>query len=46
VLLAMGYSPADASAGLRLSPGPWLEAEDLAAVPAALAEAIAEVDGA
>jgi cysteine desulfurase len=46
VLLAMGYSPEEASAGLRLSLGPWLQPEDLAAVPAALAEGIAEVDGA
>jgi cysteine desulfurase len=46
VLLAMGYGPEEATAGLRLSPGPWLRPEDLAAVPALLAEAIAEVEAA
>ncbi|MEB3261219.1 MAG: cysteine desulfurase family protein [Cyanobacteriota bacterium] len=46
VLLAMGFSPEEASAGLRLSVGPWLREEELARVPAALAEAIAEVDAA
>jgi cysteine desulfurase len=44
VLLAMGHSPEEAAAGLRLSVGPWLRVEDLAGVPAALAEAIAEVE--
>ena len=46
VLLAMGFSPEEATAGLRLSVGPWLREEVLARVPAALAEAIAEVDAA
>jgi cysteine desulfurase len=44
VLLAMGYGPEEARAGLRLSVGPWLREEDLAPVPVALAEAIAEVE--
>jgi len=46
VLQAMGYTPAETTAGLRLSLGPWLEATDLARVPAALEDAIAEVDAA
>jgi cysteine desulfurase len=40
VLLAMGYSPEEASAGLRMSLGPWLRAEDLTMVPDALVAAI------
>ena len=44
VLLAMGFGPEEARAGLRLSVGPWLREEDLAPVPVALAEAIAEVE--
>lgn len=44
VLQAMGYSPAAAAAGLRLSLGPWLEASSLQRVPAALAAAWAELD--
>lgn len=40
VLMAMGYSPQEATAGLRLSLGPWLQAEDLARVPDTLADAI------
>jgi cysteine desulfurase len=43
VLLAMGYSPEEAAAGLRLSLGPWLRGEDLAAVPETIARAIQEV---
>lgn len=43
VLLAMGYPPSEATAGLRLSLGPWLTAEELAAVPEALARAMAEL---
>lgn len=43
VLLAMGYGPAEAGAGLRLSLGPWLTAAELARVPDTLARAIAEV---
>lgn len=45
VLMAMGYSPEEAGAGLRLSLGPWLEAKDLVTVPDAIAQAIAEVEG-
>jgi cysteine desulfurase len=44
VVLAMGYGPEEARAGLRLSVGPWLREGDLSPVPAALAEAIAEVE--
>ncbi|WP_094584582.1 aminotransferase class V-fold PLP-dependent enzyme [Synechococcus sp. BO 8801] len=36
VLLAMGYGPAEAASGLRISLGPWLTAADLAGLPAAL----------
>ncbi|MEB3300776.1 MAG: cysteine desulfurase family protein [Cyanobacteriota bacterium] len=43
VLLAMGYSPQDAAAGLRFSLGPWLCREDLAALPETLAQAREEV---
>lgn len=42
--MAMGYSPEEASAGLRLSLGPWLVASDLAAVPEALSLAMEEVE--
>lgn len=45
VLLAMGYTPEEATAGLRLSLGPWLVAEDLATVPETLAQVITEVEG-
>jgi cysteine desulfurase len=41
VLLAMGYSEAEAAAGLRLSLGPWHQASHLAGIPDALARAIA-----
>ncbi len=44
VLLAMGFTPEEATAGLRLSVGPWLREDLLAGVPDALAEAITEVD--
>jgi cysteine desulfurase len=44
VLLAMGCTPEEATAGLRLSVGPWLREADLAGVPAAIAEAITEVE--
>jgi cysteine desulfurase len=43
VLLAMGYGPEEASAGLRLSLGPWLREGDLAMVPDALARAMETV---
>ncbi|MFM1799953.1 MAG: hypothetical protein RLZZ117_2231 [Cyanobacteriota bacterium] len=46
VLLAMGFPPDEAAAGLRLSVGPWLREADLAEVPAAIATAIAEVEAA
>jgi cysteine desulfurase len=46
VLRALGHSPEESAAGLRLSVGPWLRAEDLAGVPAVLAEAMAEVEAA
>ncbi|WP_216914623.1 MULTISPECIES: aminotransferase class V-fold PLP-dependent enzyme [unclassified Synechococcus] len=36
VLLAMGYGPAEAASGLRISLGSWLTAADLAGLPAAL----------
>ncbi|MFY7697035.1 MAG: cysteine desulfurase, partial [Cyanobium sp.] len=45
IVMAMGYSPEEAGAGLRLSLGPWLEAKDLASVPEVLAQAIREVEG-
>lgn len=44
VLMAMGYSPEEASAGLRLSLGPWLVASDLAALPDVLSLAMEEVE--
>jgi cysteine desulfurase len=44
VLMAMGYSPEEAVAGLRLSLGPWLEAKDLTTVPQTLIQAIAEAE--
>jgi cysteine sulfinate desulfinase/cysteine desulfurase-like protein len=43
VLLAMGYGPEEAAAGVRLSLGPWLQPADLAAVPEAFAQAIADL---
>lgn len=43
VLLAMGFSPEQAGAGLRISLGPWNRAEDLLALPRALADAQDEV---
>lgn len=43
VLRAMGYDAAWSAAGIRLSLGPWLAPADLAAVPAALERACAEV---
>ncbi|MEB3317302.1 MAG: cysteine desulfurase family protein [Cyanobacteriota bacterium] len=46
VLLAMGYGPEEATAGLRLSVGPWLRQEDLAGLPELLAAAIEEVEAA
>ncbi|MFM7085693.1 MAG: cysteine desulfurase family protein [Cyanobium sp.] len=42
VLLALGYNPMEAAAGLRLSLGPWLTAADLEAFPDALAAAMAD----
>ncbi|MEA5412381.1 cysteine desulfurase family protein [Synechococcus sp. BA-120 BA3] len=48
VLLAMGYDPAEAASGLRISLGPWLSPEDLAGLPAALEQArrcVAEAPG-
>ncbi|MFO7629477.1 MAG: cysteine desulfurase family protein [Prochlorococcaceae cyanobacterium] len=44
VLRAMGFDGAWSVAGIRLSLGPWLAPEDLAALPAALERACAEVD--
>jgi cysteine desulfurase len=44
VLQAMGYGDAEAASGLRLSLGPWLQAPDLDAVPAALARALRRQD--
>jgi len=43
VLLAMGYGPAEAASGLRLSLGPWHRAADLEALPQALERARQEV---
>ena len=40
VLSAMGYAPAEAASGVRLSLGPWLEPGALDPVPALLNEAI------
>lgn len=48
VLLAMGYGPAEAASGLRISLGPWISPTDLAGLPVALAEAsrsVAEAPG-
>lgn len=39
ILLAMGYSEAEAASGVRLSLGPWLSCTDLEGVPAALERA-------
>ncbi|MFN5117714.1 MAG: cysteine desulfurase family protein [Cyanobacteriota bacterium] len=39
VLLAMGYGPLEAAGGLRISLGPWVEADALAAFPEALVQA-------
>lgn len=36
VLLALGYSAAEAASGLRISLGPWLSGTDLAGFPSAL----------
>lgn len=44
-LLAMGYSAAEASSGLRLSLGPWLSDADLEPVPALIQEAIRRLEG-
>lgn len=46
VLLAMGFSPPQAAAGLRLSLGHWTDHEDLARVPEALTRAMAACSGA
>jgi cysteine desulfurase len=43
VLMAMGFDPAAAAAGLRLSLGPWHRRHDLAIVPDLLAGAMATV---
>ena len=43
ILLAMGYEPAEAASGLRLSLGPWHRAADLEALPQALERARQEV---
>ncbi|MCP9932970.1 cysteine desulfurase [Cyanobium sp. Candia 9D4] len=48
VLLAMGYGPAEAASGLRISLGPWNSPDDLAGLPAALEQArrrVAEAPG-
>jgi cysteine desulfurase len=39
VLLAMGFSEAEAGSGLRLTVGPWLRAADLTGVAPALERA-------
>ncbi len=46
ILLAMGYSEAEASSGLRLSLGPWLKPEDLEPFPADLDRARRELQAA
>ena len=43
VLLAMGFDPATAASGLRLSLGPWVDADALATVPNAVAQAMTMV---
>ncbi|MFM7269992.1 MAG: cysteine desulfurase family protein [Cyanobium sp.] len=43
VLLAMGYPPGEAAAGLRLSLGPWHQPADLAAAVSALVQARQEL---
>jgi cysteine desulfurase len=43
IRLAMGYEPAEAASGLRLSLGPWHRAADLEALPQALDRARQEV---
>ena len=43
VLLALGFSPEEAGAGLRISLGPWNHERELLALPAALADARDEV---
>jgi cysteine desulfurase len=48
VLLAMGYGPAEAASGLRISLGPWNSPDELAGLPAALEQArrrLAEAPG-
>lgn len=48
VLLAMGFGPAEAASGLRISLGPWNSPADLAGLPAALEQArrrLAEAPG-
>ena len=42
VLLAMGYSPVEASSGIRISLGPWLEPEQVATLPERLAAALSQ----
>ena len=44
VLRAMGYGDAEATSALRLSLGPWLDDQDLDAVPEALARALRRQD--
>jgi cysteine desulfurase len=39
----MGYDPAEAASGLRISLGPWVTHEALGSFPDALAEACAEL---
>lgn len=43
ILLAMGYEPAEAASGLRLSLGPWHRAADLEGLPEALERARQQV---
>ncbi|EDY38746.1 cysteine desulfurase [Cyanobium sp. PCC 7001] len=45
VLSAMGYPPAEAASGVRLSLGPWLEPADLDAVPQRLTRALEALEG-
>ena len=43
VLQAMGYSPAEASSGIRISLGPWLEPEQMLGLPDRLEAALRQV---
>jgi cysteine desulfurase len=39
----MGYSPAEASSGIRISLGPWLEPEQVLGLPDRLEAALRQV---